>query len=59
MGKENNDLRDLIILLPYFCGDKIYGRTFLQKFFFLIKKELKPDLEINYSKYHYGLLARC
>jgi len=51
--ETKNNLRDKIILLIYYLN-KVYGRTFLQKFFFLVKNEQDKGMKIRFSKYHYG-----
>jgi uncharacterized protein YwgA len=38
--------------------NKIYGRTYLQKIFFLIENELFTDLDFNYIKYNYGPFSK-
>jgi len=53
MNKKEN-VSDYITLLISKNGNKIYGRTYLQKFFFLLKKELMPNIDLTYTKYHYG-----
>lgn len=52
MEKRNN-LEERILLLIHYLG-KVYGRTFLQKFFFLVNQELVKDSRPRYIKYHYG-----
>ncbi|MBT3304412.1 DUF4065 domain-containing protein [Candidatus Woesearchaeota archaeon] len=46
-------INELIILVVGFIGC-VYGRTFIQKLFFLIENELFKDMDLNYIKYHYG-----
>ena len=48
-----NELRNKTILLIYYLN-KVYGRTFLQKFFFLLKNEQERDMKVRFTKYHYG-----
>ncbi|MFC1697111.1 hypothetical protein ACFL1H_02160 [Nanoarchaeota archaeon] len=49
-----------ILLLVIKTLGKIPGRTYLQKLFFLIERELFPklDLNLNYIKYHYGPFSK-
>lgn len=51
---KNLNVTDYIMLLISNNGNKIYGRTYLQKFFFLLKKEFLPEIDLTYTKYHYG-----
>jgi len=48
----NLEYKTALIVLKEF--GKIYGKTFLQKFFFLLQHEQIPDLKFNYIKYLYG-----
>lgn len=55
MKKINNE--DIILyVLNYF--ENIYGKTFVQKFFFLLEKEIFPNMNLNYIPYHYGPFSR-
>ena len=36
----------------------VHGRTYLQKIFFLIEKEVGLGIDLNYIKYHYGPFSR-
>lgn len=56
MNKQNN-INDLIILVVGIVGC-VYGRTYMQKLFFLIEKELFNRIDLNYVKYHYGPYSR-
>lgn len=46
-------LDERIILLVHYLN-KVYGRTFMQKFFFLEKMDLTKEAIPRYTKYHYG-----
>ena len=54
---KNDNINNLILLAINFIG-RVYGRTFIQKLFFLIENELLTDLDLNYIKYHYGPFSR-
>jgi uncharacterized protein YwgA len=56
MNKTSN-LNELILLVVGFIG-VVYGRTYMQKIFFLIEKELLTDIDLNFIKYHYGPYSR-
>ena len=47
-----------IILIVFMLFEVVYGRTFFQKFFFLIEKEVLPELNLGYVPYHYGPFSR-
>jgi uncharacterized protein YwgA len=55
--KEDSRLNELILLAINYVG-RVYGRTYMQKLFFLIENELFRDMDLNYIKYHYGPFSR-
>jgi len=48
-----NFQEDVILIVFNFIGT-IYGKTFIQKFFFLLQNELLTNLGLDYIPYHYG-----
>ena len=51
---QSKEISDYIVLLISNHGNRLYGRTYLQKFFFLLKKEFIPEMNLIYTKYLYG-----
>jgi len=55
--KKIDEIDEVILLVLYFIKC-IYGRTYLQKFFFLMDREKKINYDLNFIKYHYGPFSR-
>lgn len=55
--RELDKKEKLLLYVLYFVG-AVYGRTYIQKLFFLIEKELFRDTNFNFIKYHYGPFSR-
>lgn len=51
---EKIKFQEDIILIVFHFMDTIYGKTFIQKFFFLLQNELLPNLGFDFIPYHYG-----
>ena len=55
--KRGKKLDESILLVVNFLVC-VYGRTYIQKLFFLIENELFKNMDLNYVKYHYGPFSR-
>jgi len=55
--KLSENINDMILVVIDTLG-YIYGRTYIQKLFFLIENELFKNINLNYIKYRYGPFSR-
>jgi len=55
---NNEDYQKDVFMLVLSLFGKIYGKTFLQKFFFILEEEGLPKLNLEYIPYHYGPFSR-